>query len=165
MSVKINVQITKNDIYCFLKRHSLTHMSGVIGRIAIIVFLVLGIYDIIIFNLGDALLFLMGSFIMAFFPNQAMKKKAKKQVQDSEMFQKPLEYEFSEKGVTIRQGDLEVTNEWDAIVKVIKTRKHIIMYMSRVRAMIFPKRCMKEEYEDVIKMIRDNLPPEKVKFK
>ena len=39
----------------------------------------------------------------------SLKGKAKTQVQRTKMFQKPLEYELSEEGVTVRQGELEVT--------------------------------------------------------
>lgn len=165
MSVKINVEITYKDIYSFQKYHSRTRMAGIIANIVAIVFLGLGVLDIVGGHYGDALLWLVGCFIIIVFPRQTMKAKAKKQVQSSDMFQKPLEYEFSERGITTRQDELEVTNEWDAVVKVVHTRKHLIVYMSRVRAMIFPKRCMGEQYEEVINVIRANMPPEKVKIR
>ena len=85
------------------------------------------------------------------------------QVEQSEMFKKPLEYEFNETGITVRQDELEAVNEWGEFVKAVSTRESVILYLNRVRALILPKECMGEHYEEVMKMIHTHMPPSKVK--
>lgn len=165
MPVKINVKITEKHIFHFQLYHNYTHLSGIIGTIAALGLITLGMIDVINQQVPASLIWFVCGGMLLIFPLQSMKAKAKKQVRSSEMFQHPLEYEFSEKGVTTRQGELEVTNEWDKIEKVVQTKKCVIMYMSRVRAMIFPKECIQEQYDDMMAVIRANLSPEKVKIK
>ena len=81
------------------------------------------------------------------------------------MFKKPLEYEFNETGVIVRQDDLEAVNEWGDFAKAVSTQKCVILYLNRVRALIFPKECMGEQYEKVLKMIHTHMPPSKVKIR
>ena len=94
-----------------------------------------------------------------------MKGKAKTQVQRTKMFQKPLEYELSEEGVTVRQGELEVTNKWEDFSKAVSTNRAVILYVTRMRALIFPRESMEEQYEAAVKMISTHMPPKNVKIR
>ena len=51
---------------------------------------------------------------------------------NSKMFQDTIVYEFTEKGVTASQGDVQAVNEWDEFMKVIETRKSVILYVTRL---------------------------------
>ena len=81
------------------------------------------------------------------------------------MFKKTLEYEFSEEGITVRQDETEALNEWSEMLKVTETRKSMVVYITRVRAIIFPKECMGEKYGDVLKIVRAHMPTSKVKVR
>ena len=94
-----------------------------------------------------------------------LKNRAKAQVKHSEMFQKPLEYEFTEEGIIVRQDGLEATSAWGEFEKAINTNQSIVLYITRMRALIFPKKSMGEEYEAIVKMIHTHMPPAKVKIK
>lgn len=164
MPVKFNVKITDKHILDFQLYHGRTKFSSIFGVIAAVVCFGLGVVDVTGGNPADSLIWFVCCGILLIFPRQQLKAKAKKQAQ-AEMFQLPLEYEFSDEGITTRQGELEVTNKWDAIVKAVSTKKCIILYMSRVRAMIFPKECIGENYEEVVKLIRENVPAKQVKIR
>ena len=56
-------------------------------------------------------------------------------------------------------------NEWSVVEKVVSTRKSIIVYTSRVRAIIFPKEFIGDQYDELITLIRENLPAAKVKIR
>ncbi len=95
----------------------------------------------------------------------SLKGKAKTQVQRTKMFQKPLEYELSEEGVTVRQGELEVTDKWEDFSKAVSTNRAVILYVTRMRALIFPRESMEEQYEAAVKMISTHMPPKNVKIR
>ena len=95
----------------------------------------------------------------------SLQGKAKTQVQRTKMFQKPLEYELSEEGVTVRQGELEVTNKWEDFSKAVSTNRAVILYVTRMRALIFPRESMEEQYEAAVKMISSHMSPKNVKIR
>lgn len=165
MSVKFNVKITEKDIVDFQLYHARTHMVGIVSLVAILICVGLSVWNAIIMNISDAMMFLVCAGILYFFPRQQLKAKAKRQVKSSEMFQHELEYEFNDIGFITRQGDLEVPNEWSGVEKIVSTKRSVIVYMSRVRAIIFPKRCVGEHYDEFLKVIRENMPKEKVKIR
>ena len=56
-------------------------------------------------------------------------------------------------------------NKWEEFDKAVSTQKSVILYITRVRAIIFPKECMGEQYEEVLKMIHTHMPASKVKIR
>lgn len=165
MSIKFNVKITEKDIVDFQLYHGRTHSAGIISIAATFLCLGLGVWNAAISNISDAIMLFVFAGILYFFPRQQLKAKAKRRMKETEMFQKELEYEFDETGFVTRQDDLVVPNEWSAVEKVVRTRRSVIVYMSRVRAIIFPKRYLGEQYEEFIALIRANVPKEKVKIR
>ena len=164
MPVKFEVKINDKHILDFLLYHGRTRLSGYIGTILAIVTLTLGIIDVANGNPAASLTWFAFAGIIMIFPRTQLKKKAKNQAQ-LDMFQKSLEYEFSKEGITARQESVVVTNAWDSIQKVVSTKKCIFVYMSRVRAIIFPKEAMGDKYDEVVGMIRANLPAKKVRIR
>ena len=162
MSVKFEVQMTEKYMYDFMLYHNYTSMSGLLSAVAgvlcLVVFLKQGDMQSSIVWLVCAILFLVVS-------PYTMKTRAKAQVRNTEMFQKPLEYELTEEGITVRQDDQEMTNAWMDFTKAVSTQKSVLLYLGRVRALVLPKECMGEQYEDVIKMIHTHMPPAKVKIR
>ena len=72
---------------------------------------------------------------------------------------------MTEDGITVRQDGVEATNKWDEFAKVISTKKIVVVYVNRVRALIFPRECMGEQYGAVVEMIRTHMPAKRVKIK
>lgn len=164
MPVRIEVKINEKHIWDFLLYHGRTRLSGYIGTVLALITFALGIIDVVIGNPAASLTWFAFSGIILFFPRIQLKKKAKRQAQ-SDMFQNSLQYEFSKEGITARQGTVVVTNTWDSIEKIVSTKKCIFVYMSRVRAIIFPKEAMGDKYDEVIAMIRENMPDKKVRIR
>lgn len=165
MLTKVEVQITAKDMFRFQLYHNYTRFSGIFGLLIGLGLMALGVVDITTGNASASFIWFVCSFVIVIFPIQTMKNKSKLQVQRVEMFQHPVEYEFTEIGFTARQGEVEVTNEWDAIEKVVGTKRYLYFYMSRVRAIIFPKESMGDNYETILSLVREHMPAEKVKVK
>ena len=165
MSIKINVKMTEEYMYDFMLYHNYTPVSGLFSAMVGIVALWVAIQYGMSGNMQYCCIWGMCSVLMLCVNPSTIKSRAKAQVKNSEMFQKPLEYEFADEGLTVRQEDQNVFIKWDEITKAVSTRKSVLLYMGRVRALIFPKECMGEEYEEVIKMIHTHVAPAKVKIR
>lgn len=165
MSVKFTVKMTEKYMYDFMLYHTYTHISGLFGAFLGVVGLIMGINGLMS---GDSTSTMLGFIVAAMFlivTPASTKSRAKMQVTGSPMFQKPLEYELNETGITVKQEDLEATNEWGEFAKAVSTQKSVILYVTRMRALIFPKECMGDKYEEVLKMIHTHMPPSKVKIR
>lgn len=165
MSVKINVKMTEEYMYDFMLYHNYTHMSGLMTAIAGVLCLAVFIQKLMDGDMQSSVVWLMCAILFLIISPSSMKAKAKSQVNNSEMFQKPLEYEFTEEGITVRQDESKAETEWEDVTKAVSTQKSVILYLGRVRALILPKSCMDDQYEDVLKMIHTHMPPSKVKIR
>jgi len=165
MSIKVNVDMKEEYMVEFLLHHTYTHYSGIIGLIVGVLATAMGISTIIQGEFQASWpMFLIAVLFLIVTPVTTV-NRAKQQVQKSEMFKKTIEYEFSEKGVTARQGKTSAENTWEEFMKVIETRKSVILYVTRLRAIIFPKACMGDKYDEVVKIIRTYMPASKVKIR
>lgn len=165
MSVKINVKMTEEYMYDFMRYHNYTHMSGIMGVVAGVLCLVVFVQQMMAVGFQSSWVWLMCAILFLVISPSSMKARARNQVNNSEMFQKPLEYEFAETGITVRQGELEAATKWEEVTKAVSTGKSLILYLGRVRALIFPKACMEEQYEEVLELIRTHIPANKVKIR
>lgn len=165
MSVKINVKMTEEYMYDFMLYHNYTHMSGLMTAIAGVLCLAVFIQKLMNGDMQSSVVWLMCAILFLIISPSSMKAKAKSQVNNSEMFQKSLEYEFTEEGITVRQDESKAETKWEDVTKAVSTQKSVILYLGRVRALILPKSCMGDQYEDVLKMIHTHMPPSKVKIR
>lgn len=165
MSVKFQVQMTDKYMYDFMLYHNYTHASGLMSAIAGVLCFAVFLTKISNGDVPTSAVWLMCAIVMLIMNPQNMKSKAKMQVKNTPMFQKPLEYEVHEEGITIRQDDQEVNNPWGDFTKAVSTGKCVLLYMGRIRALVLPKECMGEQYEEVLKMIHTHMPPKLVKIR
>ena len=165
MSVKIEVKMTEKYMYDFMLYHTYSHISGILGVVVGIIALGLGVSTMMKGEASAAMPMFLVAVLFLIVNPVTTKKRAKQQVEKSEMFKKPLEYEFNEEGVVVRRDELEAMNKWEEFAKAVSTQRSVILYVTRIRAIIFPKECMGDKYEDVIKMIHTHMPPAKVKIR
>ena len=165
MSVKFTVKMTEEYMYDFFLYNTYTSISGILGPVLGVIALMMAVNSYMNSGFTAAMPGLLVAILFLVISPVQLKSRAKMQVQQSEMFKKPLEYEFNDAGVTVRQDELEAVNEWCDFAKAVSTQKSVILYLNRVRALIFPKECMGEQYEEVLKMIHTHMPPAKVKIR
>ena len=165
MSVKLTVKMTEKYMYDFFLYNTYSSISGILGPVVGVIALMMAINSFMSGGFTAAMPAALIAVLFLVVNPISLKAKAKMQVQQSQMFQKPLEYEFNETGITVRQDDMEAVNEWSEFSKAVSTQKCVILYLNRVRAFILPKECMGEYYEEVLKMIHTHMPPSKVKIR
>ncbi len=69
-----------------------------------------------------------------------LKMRAKKQVVVNREYNAPVEYTFSEKGITLEQNGESKTYEWEQIERAVVTPKTIGIYYAPECAMILQKK-------------------------
>ena len=156
MEVKASVQLNTKQLYEFLMRHTYYSFGGVLSLLlsagALVgFFLLLGNKDISPMYLGT--LFGIGILFTVVQP-LIVYKNAKKQSKAYVEF--PLEYTISERGIEVRQDDAEGSNEWANVMKIVSTKRLIIIYTSRVHAYVIPREALKDSMEDFKELVRNN---------
>ena len=165
MSVKFDVKMTSKEMYDFMLYTTMTSLSGILGIIAGGLLLVLGIKQITMGEIATAATYLMFASIFLVITPVNTRIRAGEQVKRVPMFQKPITYELNEYGVTVSQDDQSAESSWEDFRKVISTNKSIIMFITKKRAIIFPKESLGEQYSAVVKVISTHMPANKVKIR
>lgn len=165
MSVKFDVQMTDKYMFDFLMYHTYTHMNGILTAVLGVVTLGVGISRILEGNVTGSMPMLLVAILFLVMNPMTTKNTAKAQVAKTPAFQKPLEYEFAEEGVYVRQDESEVLTKWEDFSKAVSTQKSVLLYTSKKMAWILPKACMGEQYEATLKMIHTHMPAKKVKIR
>ncbi|WP_461810551.1 YcxB family protein [Faecalimonas sp.] len=165
MIVKFNVKMTDKIMYDFLLYHNYTSMTGLVGAILGILLLGVAVMKGAAGDIQTAILFFAISIFVLMSTPMTLKATAKNQVKNTPMFQEPLEYEISEEGIMVSQNEESALNEWKEFEKVISTSKSLILYITRVRAIILPREAMGDDYMKVVEMISKNVPAKRVKIR
>lgn len=166
MKINFEVQMTVRIMYNYILQHNYTSFSGISGVVFGIVCLVWSMQGIS----GGAItqvnlaLFLIGFLFVVMNPIMLW-NKARKQVKHTPVFKKPISYELSEEGITATQDGQSTHMGWDAVVKATATNVSVILYFSRVNAVIFPKEYLGNDYANVVKLIYTNVPNNRVKIR
>ncbi|WP_461812715.1 YcxB family protein [Faecalimonas sp.] len=165
MTVKFNVKMTDKIMYDFLLYHNYTSMTGLVGTILGVLLLGVAVMKGTAGDIQAAILFFAISIFVLMSTPMTLKATAKNQVKNTPMFQEPLEYEISDEGIMVSQNEESALNEWKEFQKVISTSKSLILYITRVRAIILPRESMGDDYMKVVEMISQNVPAKRVKIR
>lgn len=164
-NIKFEIHISKKDLSDFMIYHNYHSLQGWIGLLISLAALVL---LIVRFNdLDTAKLALLIFLVLAFtvLTPLLLMNKARAQEKRNTSFHKPIQYELSDAGFALSQGEEHVDIEWRNVYKVVGTRRLVIVYISNVRAFIWPREQLGGQYEAVTGMLKAHLEPRKMKLK
>ena len=136
MSVKVEVNMKEEYMVDFMLHHTYRTFAGILGVIIGVGAAGLGVLTLLSGDFQAAFPPILIAILFLIVTPRNTINRAKQQVKKSEMFQNTLEYEFTEEGVTVRQGELEALSEWNEFMKVMETKKSIVLYVTRLRAII-----------------------------
>lgn len=165
MSVKFEVKMTDKIMYDFMLHHNYTSVGGLLSAIVGCVALAFAVHDYVAGDAVWVMPMIFVALVTLILPPISMRTKAKMQVMGTPAFQKPLTYELTEEGIRVRQNELETLNAWEDITKAVSSNCSVILYLSRVRAVILPRSSMGDQYEKAMEMIHTHLSPNKVKIR
>lgn len=163
--VNLTIELKVSDMYEFLLRHAYTSVAGIVGvgiSLVALVFFFIGL------DKSDAyqniLLLLIASLFTIVNPIQ-LRFKARQQVCLNPMFKIPLDYEFSDDGIVVKQNDQQAELSWADTFKVVETKNLVIIYFSKVTGYILPKSQMGEQQADFMELIKNHVDAKKCKLK
>ncbi len=155
MDLSFDIKLTATELYVFSMRHTYSGISGIFGLIisfgslaavalrykyldksAIAALIIIG------------LLFTVVQPVMLYF-------KAGTQAKRNESIKGCLHYAFSEEGIMITQGEQQAEVKWHEIRKRVVTKSAMYLYMSPVRAFIFPKSQCMDKFDELVSFTVD----------
>ena len=74
----------------------------------------------------------------------------------SEDYQIPFHYVFSDDGIVISQGEQQQEFKWQDVRKVVWRRGGWYVYMSAVSAFVLPKDQSSGQFDELVKMMREH---------
>lgn len=136
--VEVDISLTVADLYRFSMRHNYTHASGLLGlllSLGALVFLFLNFKD---FDSMAVLTLLIIGLSFTVIQPIMLYQKAHRQIKRTGSFAKPLHYTVNIEGIRVSQNEQVVIIEWPEVRKLVAAKKAIYIYMSPIRAFIFP---------------------------
>lgn len=156
--VELDIMIGSGDLYDYNLRHAYNSPAGLMGSI-------LGAVMVIAGAASGTWIFIIGGILLLVYLPWTLFIKSKQQALSNPAFKEPLHYVLDDNGITISQGEVSTTQNWDDMVKAVSTSRSIIVYTSRVNATIFPKSQLGDRKASVIEVISTHMPPNKVKIR
>ena len=139
MRCEFDVKMTTSALYDYNMHHAYTSASGLLGTL-VGVLLLIGFAG----NTGYPALLVAGLIILFYMP-VTLYTRAKKQILLNPAFKKAIHYVMDDNGVTVSDGENEMTVEWSDMFRAYSTNQSIILATSRINAWIFPKKDLKED--------------------
>lgn len=165
MEVKFDVKMTQKIMYNFLMNHTYKSMAGIAG-----VLFGIGAFVIMAVTWGDvpewqSMVYLLFGFWFLLYQPVSLYTRAAKQVKLNPTFQKPVTYIMSDTGIVTMQGDKQAEIAWEDMLKVTETKLSLLAYTGKRYSFVLPKESMGEQYETVVKLIREHMDAGRVKIK
>lgn len=159
-----DIKTGEKDLSNFVLHHSYRSASGVLGVIlsaAALIYLIIGFSTMD--NLMRGALLVIGLLFTVVNPLMLV-SKAKRQARTNKSFQIPIHYSMTASYLVLTQDDQWVQIPWKNVYKVTDTGRSIIVYVSRIRAFIWPKSQLGSKQAFVMSVLRKKVAPAKIKI-
>ncbi len=161
----IETKIDVNSMYEFMLVHAYKSIMGFVG-----VFIsTMAVVGLCIywneFNITYKIMFMIIALLFTVINPLTLYMKSKKQVKANDSFNHPLCYTFTGDGIDITQGEQSMHINWDEVIKVTSSKNIVVVYLSPIRAFIFPKEQIGDNFDKFKHIIADNVQCRKVTIK
>jgi hypothetical protein len=164
-TIKLQVKLTDKDMLGFFRQHTYSHFSGIAAALFGVICLAMLIRSAIKGDLYYATIFAIFVYFLLIAQPVGLRKKAKDQVKNVPLFQKPFFYELSEKGIRIFQGEQSQEASWEQIYRVVGNKNGLYVYTNKKNAWIIPATALVSNRDAVVQYLRDHVSKEKVKIR
>ena len=161
-TIRFRIQITAKDLWMFSMYHSNNGYLGVFN-----LFFTLASLWILVTRWSDVtvayrILLLICVLMFTVWQPALLYMKAAKQAK-TKAVKEPMDMTCSKEGILIEQAGQSQEITWDQIVKVEQVRGLLIIYMGRVHAYLIPEQAAAVCRDQLLELIRANLPVERRK--
>lgn len=154
---KLKIKITQKALFSFMLHHANTSFSGIFGiGISVLALVILfgGYANVDI--MSKCILLFVGLAFTVINPVM-MYYKAGQQVKKNPMYQRELNYELYEEGISLVNENKREYVPWSKIVKFKKTKSVLALYTTRIHAVILPTAEFPEQKDEVEAFIRSKV--------
>lgn len=155
--VKFSVQVKVKDMFAFLMHHSYRGVALVAD--AVITFGAIGLLvaGVGTGDMGKTVALLFVALLFTVIHPLQLYNRARKQVKNNEVFQKPLCYVLTDEGITMSQGEVTQSFLWSDVYRIKEYKSLFAVYTGRVYACIWPKRELTACENEVRELFREHL--------
>ncbi len=163
--VTFKIHVSKEDLFDFMLYHNYHSMQGGLGVLISAGALILLIVRFRTLTPGQATALVVLALAFTVFTPLILRYRAGRQEKRNTSFHHPILYELTGQEMVLTQDEAHAKIAWPSVQKVIETRRSVIVYLSPVRAFIWPRTQLADQYKAVEDMLKACLEPKKVKLK
>ncbi len=152
--IQFDVDLTVPELYKFSIRHTYLSVSGVVGLLISIGSLVICALRYAVLDRTTVIALVIIGLLFTVVQPIMLYSKAHTQRRRNQDINAPLHYCLGEEGIHVSQGEQQVLVHWYEVRKMVQTGTAVYLYMSPVRAFIFPKSQCGDRFAEMINMIR-----------
>lgn len=147
--IEFDIELTAGDLYAFSMRHTYGSISGIFGVvISLSCWIILAVRFGAMDTTARIALFIIGCLFTIVQPVM-LYSKSKAQARQNKDINAKLHYTLSPDGITVSQGEQEASVKWYDVRRITCTAKAVYLYMSPVRAFIFPQDQCGTVFEEI----------------
>lgn len=155
--IEFDVTLRAKELYFFTMRHTYCSISGVFSLIISLGSLGICLWEFQSFGKTTILALLFIASLFTVIQPVLLYIKCMMQVKKSKNINAPLHYTLAEEGITVRQAEQEAEVKWYEIRKMVLAKGGLYLYMSPVRAFIFPKGQCGSQYMEICNTVKKQL--------
>ncbi len=162
---KFSVLMTERDMKHFVLYHNYSSFQGWIGIIisaAALIYLVVGFADM---NWTTRVVFLIIGLLFTVVNPLMLCVKARQQVRKNPTFQTPLDYILADEALVIEQDEAQAAIPWGELRLIKETKYILIVYVTKMRAFIWPKDQLDSQYREITDILRQKMDASRLRLK
>lgn len=136
--IEFDVELHTAELYRFTMRHTYYSFSGIFSILFSLVCLVIAIVKCNTMQPMTIGALLVIAALFTIVQPIMLWVKCSMQMRQNKNINTKLHYIVEEDGITVQQNEQEASVKWYEVQKAVKTKKAMYLYMSVVRAFIFP---------------------------
>lgn len=149
MEIKASVQLNKKQVFNFLMHHTYFSFMGYIG----ILISICAVGAIVMtwgkMPLENEILLFLAALLFTVIQPLMLYVRSGRQIQSSEAFRIPMQYEFSSQGMYVVQGNDGKLFRWDEITKITSTSMSVLVYTGKNHAFVITKEALGTKLDDL----------------
>lgn len=155
--IEFDVTLKTGELFSFTMRHTYYSISGIFSLLISLASLVACVATLGKFAMSTTIVLLFIAALFTVIQPLMLYGKCKAQIKRSENINAALHYILTEEEVRICQGEQEASVKWYEIRKAVYAKKGLYLYVSPVRAFIFPKEQCGEKYAEICSFVEDRM--------
>ena len=155
--IDIEVELSTKDLYAFSMRHTYSNISGILGLLISAAGLVVCAVRFSHLDTKAIVTLIIIGLLFPVIQPLMLWVKANTQVKKNKDINGKLSYCFGDDGIRVSQGDNHVDVKWYELRKKVVTSKAMYLYMSPIRAFIFPANQCEGHFEELVQTVTQKM--------